>query len=142
MKLKLLVIGIVFTIGLTSASAGEIDPRFQGMWVGSETYTIPNTATQPGQGSEHGSAAIVIDPASGYFGVLQGLGPGKYKISDRSKASKIMFSHAMSGTGRNSMTLTLSADGNTITETGFGLWPCKPYSCECTISGTFHRKGK
>jgi hypothetical protein len=59
----------------------------------------------------------------------------------QSKGSKIFFSSARSGTGRNQGTFTLSADGNTMTESGFGLWPCKPYACQCSITATFHRKG-
>jgi hypothetical protein len=143
MKIKILAIICLFTIALSTAPAGQIDPRFEGVWEGLETYNIPNTAHQTGQGSEHMTAIIAIDPAGGAFGVLQGLGTGKYKISESvSHGNKLFFASHLSGRGRTNCTFILSADGNTMTERGFGLLPCKPYACECDITGTFHRKGK
>jgi hypothetical protein len=124
------------------AAAGQVDPRFEGVWVGTESYGIFNTATQAGQSTRPEQAVIVIDPAGMQFGVLAGLGPGKYKLKTRSGGNKIWFEDTRSGTGRNKTTFVLSADGNTITETGFGLYPCLPYSCECEIKATLHRRGK
>jgi hypothetical protein len=126
----------------TSATAGKPDPRFEGVWVGTESYGIFKTSTQDGQSTQPQQATIVIDPAGMQFGVLGGLGPGKYKLNPRSDGNKIWFEQVRSGTGRNKTTLVLSADGNTITETGFGLYPCVPYACECEIKGTLHRRGK
>jgi len=87
-------------------------------------------------------ASIVIGPNGKELGVIEGLGPGKYMMSSRSNGNKLVFASALSGTGRTSGTFILSADGNTMTETGFGLWNGRPYSAECSIKGTFHRKGK
>jgi hypothetical protein len=142
MKLTILAITILSAFSLFAAPSAQVDPRFQGVWVGRETYAINNSATQQGEPPQYMTATIVIDPPSGMFGVLQGLGPGKYKIADRSKGNKIFFASHLSGTGRTNCTFTLSADGNTLTETGFGLYPCKPYACECNITATLHRKGK
>jgi hypothetical protein len=124
------------------AAAGQVDPRFEGVWVGTETYGIFNTATQAGQSTRPEQAMIVIDPGSMQFGVVAGLGPGKYKLNARSSGNKIWFEQTRSGSGRNKTTFVLSADGNTITETGFGSYPCVPYACECEIKATLHRKGK
>jgi hypothetical protein len=125
---------------LNSAFGGQPDPRFEGVWVGMESYGIFNTATQQGQSTRPGPATIVIDPAGMQFGVIGGLGIGKYKLNPRSNGNKIWFEQGRSGTGRNKTTFVLSADGNTITETGFGLYPCVPYACECEIKATLHRK--
>jgi hypothetical protein len=133
---------IAFGFSLPIATAGQADPRFEGVWVGTETYGVFNTATQHGQSVEPGQAMIVIDPAGMQFGVINGLGPGKYKLNARSSGNKIWFEQTRSGSGRNKTTFVLSADGNTITETGFGLYPCTPYACECEIKATLHRKAK
>ena len=129
-----------FSVSLSSVFAGP-DPRFEGVWSGTETYGIFNSATQTGQSVPPGQVTIVIDPAGMQFGVLTGLGPGKYKLDSKSSGNKIWFSSGRSGTGRNNCTMVLSADGNTITETGFGLYPCRPYSCECELKATLHRVG-
>ena len=144
MKIKIPAVCLMFLIGTLPARAGgPIDPRFEGVWEGTETYQVENSATQNGYPPQYMTATIVIDPAGGMFGVLGGLGPGKYQISkSQSKGAKLFFSSALTGTGRTQGTFVLSADGNTLTENGFGLWPCKPYSCTCTIKATFHRKGK
>jgi hypothetical protein len=142
MKFTILAITFLPAFSLCAEPSAQVDPRFQGVWVGMETYSINTSATQQAQPPEHMAATVVIDPASGAFGVLQGLGPGKYKIAERSRGNKIFFASHLSGTGRTGCTFTLSADGNTLTETGFGLYPCKPYACECNITATLHRKGK
>jgi hypothetical protein len=100
------------------------------------------SATQLPSNPTHTTASIVIGPGGKEFGVLEGLGPGKYMVSPKSNGNKLVFKAHLSGTGRTSCTFVLSADGSTITETGFGLLPGKPYAVECSISGTFHRKGK
>jgi hypothetical protein len=143
MKLKISASLFLFTIVSSTAPAGPIDPRFEGVWVGTEMYRIENSATQQGQPGGRMQATIVIDPAGKMFGVLQGLGPGKYNISEsRSGGNKVFFASHLTGTGRTNCTFVLSADGNTLTEKGFGLLPCKPYSCQCSIEATLHRKGK
>ena len=139
MKNTAFCILLVLSASLSNASASAPDPRFEGIWVGTENYAIFNTATQYGQSVPPGTAMIVIDPAGMQFGVLEGLGPGKYKLHPSPSGNKIWCSSTRSGTGRNKCTFVLSADGNTITESGFGLYPCRPYSCECEIHATLHR---
>jgi len=133
---------LAVSLSLSNAIAGQPDPRFEGVWVGTESYSVFKSATQDGQSAPSAEVMIVIDPKGMQFGVLSGLGPGKYKLSSGSNGNKIWFSEGKSGTGRNKTTFVLSADGNTITETGFGLYPCKPYACECELKATLHRRGK
>src|SRR4051812_1260970 len=95
----------VVGLAINAATAGQPDPRFEGVWVGTETYAIFTTATQSGQSTQPGQATIVIDPAGMQFGVLGGLGPGKYKLNPKSGGNKIWFEQVRSGSGRNKTTL-------------------------------------
>ena len=143
MKIKTLAISSIFLMStLPVRAGGPIDPRFEGVWEAREAYKIENIGGGGTYPPDYAICTLVIDPSGGQLGVLGGLGPGKYMISkSQSKGNKIFFSSARSGTGRNQGTFVLSEDGNTITENGFGLWPCKPYACQCSITATFHRKG-
>ena len=141
MKLKTITASLLIVLGISIAFAAELDPRFEGVWIGMESYKVEASATQQGFPAERMEAAIVIDPKGRQFGVMEGLGKGKYAATKDSSGTTLKFSSNLTGSGRNKLTLTLSADGNTITETGFGTYPCKPYACTCTISGTFHRRG-
>ena len=141
MKLKTIAASLLIVIGISIAFAAELDPRFEGVWIGRETYKIEASATQDGRPPRQMEAAIVIDPKSKQFGVIEGLGKGKYEATKDSSGTALKFSSNLTGSGRNKLTFDLSADGSTITETGFGTYPCKPYACTCTISGTFHRRG-
>jgi hypothetical protein len=143
MKKYLLAISLVFALVVSVTRAGTPDPRFEGVWVGPETYTAYYSVSQQGTFEPvHMTALIAIGPGGKTFGVLQGLGPGRYDVSSKSDGSKLMFKSTLSGTGRNNCTFVLSADGNTLTETGFGLLPAKPYAITCNITGTLHRKSK
>jgi hypothetical protein len=142
MKRKIFAISLGFSLGLSSLPAGQPDPRFEGVWLGTETYKVEVSATQnPGSPAQM-TALIAIADGGKTFGVLQGLGPGRYQVSPSSTGNKLSFKSHLSGTGRTSCTFVLSPDGNTLTETGFGLLPGKPYAVNCSISGTFHRQGK
>ena len=142
MKATILIAILLLTVGLSACLAGELDARFEGVWVGTETYQIEASRTQQGRPPRHMEAMIVIDPKSKAFGVLAGLGKGKYEAANDSNDTRLNFRSHLTGSGRNQLTFVLSADGNTITETGFGTYPCKPYACTCRITGTLHRKGK
>jgi hypothetical protein len=124
----------------TSTSLAGPDPRFEGVWIGSETYSVNVSGTQLPEPPTHATALIAIAGGGKEFGVLQGLGPGKYQTSPKSDGNKLVFKSNLTGTGRTSCTFTLSADGNTLTESGFGVMAAKPHAKECSITGTFHRK--
>jgi hypothetical protein len=142
MKATILVVTLLLILAFSISLAGELDPRFEGVWVGTETYQIEASRTQQGYSPDRMEAIIVIDPAGKAFGVLAGLGKGKYEATKNSSGTKLNFNSQLTGSGRNKLTLVLSPDGTTISESGFGTYPCKPYACTCRISGTFHRKGK
>ena len=142
MKATILTAIVLFIASAVVSLAGELDPRFEGVWVGTESYQVEASGTQQGYPAVRMEAMIVIDPKSKAFGVLGGLGKGKYEATKDSSGTKLNFKSHLTGTGRNQLTFVLSADGNTITETGFGTYPCKPYACTCRITGTLHRKGK
>ena len=124
MKRTILTLILLCTMGLPIARASDLDPRFEGVWVGTETYTVEASATQQGFPPVSLQTVIVIDPASKAFGVLAGLGKGKYEGTKNSSGNKLMFNSQLTGTGRNKVTFVLSSDGNTISETGFGTYPC------------------
>jgi len=142
MKATIFAIILLLILGFAISFAGELDPRFEGVWVGTESYEIETSRTQQAYPAQRMEAMIVIDPGSKAFGVLAGLGKGKYEGTKDSSGTKLNFRSHLTGSGRNQITLVLSADGSTITETGFGTYPCKPYACTCRITGTLHRKGK
>lgn len=142
MKTTILVVNLVLVLAFSISLAGELDSRFEGVWVGTETYQVEASATQTGFPPQRMDAMIVIDPAGKAFGVLAGLGKGKYEATKDSSGTKLNFNSHLTGSGRHKLTLVLSPDGTTISESGFGTYPCKPYACTCRITGTFHRKGK
>jgi hypothetical protein len=141
MKATLLA-ALLSILGFSISLAGDLDPRFEGIWVGTETYQIEASRTQDGRPPHRMEAMIVIDPAGKAFGVLAGLGKGKYEATKNSSGTKLDFNSQRTGSGRHKLTFVLSPDGTTISESGFGTYPCKPYACTCRITGTFHRKGK
>src|ERR1044071_2706240 len=118
MKLKIITSSLLIVLGISLALAAELDPRFEGVWVGRETYKVEASATQQGFPPDTMEAAIVIDPKSRMFGVIEGLGKGKYAATKDSNGTTLRFSSNLTGSGRNKLTLTLSGDGNTITESG------------------------
>ena len=142
MKTKILISAIVLGLGVVGARAGQPDPRFEGVWVGQETYTVYASASQLASQPQHMPATIAIADGGKVFGVIQGLGPGKYETSSSSNGNKLVFKSHLTGTGRTSCTFVLSPDGNTITETGFGILPGYGHAVECSISGTLHRRAK
>jgi hypothetical protein len=142
MRATILAAALPLILDFSISLAGELDPRFEGIWVGTETYQIEASRTQQGFPPDRMEAMIVIDPAGRAFGVLAGLGKGKYEATKDSSGTKLNFNSQLTGSGRNKLTFVLSPDGNTIKETGFGTYPCKPYACTCRITGTLHRRGK
>ena len=145
MKTNILAIIFVLRLGLSAVEAGEVDSRFRGIWVGEETFTVPGTSYQFAHAPFKKPAVIAIGEKGKMFGVLQGLNPGRYYISPWSKGNKLIIKNNpdMYGGGRFDGAFVLSADGNTITETGNGLLKAyEMHAVNCTITGTFHRQAK
>ena len=145
MKTNVLATSLVLGLGLSVASAGQPDPRFYGTWVGVETYEIPTHAGPYGQRGESPvkkSAVIEIGDSGQSLVFGQGLLQGRVEISPKWGNNSLDFSVRASTSRRTRGILKLSADGNTLTETGFALVPGTPFPLACNISGTFHRQGK
>ena len=143
MRKNVFILSLALTLIWSTANSGTPDPRFEGVWVGTETYAshinaVHHSAFEPARMT----AMIAIADGGKTFGVIQGLGPGRYDASPKSDGNKLFFKSVLSGTGRTSCTFVLSPDGNTLTETGFGLYPAKPYAIDCEITGTLHRRSK
>ncbi|MEY2484945.1 MAG: hypothetical protein QOH39_593 [Verrucomicrobiota bacterium] len=144
MKTNILAISLALSLGLSAASAGQVDPRFRGVWAGEETFVVVATSYQYGYKPLKYSATLAIGEEGKLFGVLKGIGTGRYYVSPWSNGNKLVIKHSPSiyGEGRYDGNFVLSADGNTLTETGLGLLPGSPLSVTCSITGTFHRQGK
>ena len=141
MRSKLLILAFLVTLLMPALVVGQAGSPFDGVWIGNETYTVYQSATQHASSAPtYATAMIVIGENGTAFGVLAGLGPGRYPC--KQKGNKLSFASTRTGTGRTRCTFTVSPDGNTLTETGFGLLPGSPYAVECSIRGTFHRKKK
>ena len=140
-KANILAISLLLSLGLSAALAGQPDPRFEGVWVGVETYTVYATHTQWGHAPIRTPAVIAIGDAGRVFAVMQGPSPGRYEVSRRSNGNKLMFQSRYSG-ARTGGTLVLSADANTLTETGWGFLPGDAGPVNCSITATFHRQGQ
>ena len=105
---------ILLALGGASIAGAAGDNRFDGIWVGTETViyqemhgmlkSAPYTQSRP--------AKIVIAQGGTLLGVLEGWGTGRY--SDVRHAGNGIVFHAGKRTGY----LTLSADGNTLSEKG------------------------
>jgi hypothetical protein len=163
---------LLLSLGLSAVSAGQPDPRFDGIWVGVETYVIPAHANggyyfQQGEGPVKKSAVIGISDSGKTFVVGQGVGQGRYDISPSWGENTLGFKvtggylqikkggHSRPPVGRSPPSasfrrtygkLVLSVDGNSLTETGLaGFGPASAGGMPlgtCNIHGTFHRQGR
>src|ERR1700719_2959303 len=111
----------------SAALAGDVDPRFDGRWVGVEylsTATRPNTNVKTIKGAQ---TVLVIEDHGKTLGFTQGFAPGRYEVVMReSRRDPHVLIFQMPGAdegklhfgGRQHCSLRLSADGNTIEEHG------------------------
>jgi hypothetical protein len=126
--------------------AGEVDRRFEGIWTGVETFQVPAMRIQKGEAPFQKPVVIAIGDSGKIIAVAQGVGYGRYEVSaQRSKGNTLTFERfgsANLNVGRANGTLTLSSDGNTLTEKGFALLPGMSNPVMCNITATLHRQGK
>lgn len=126
--------------------AGEVDHRFEGIWVGVETFEVPANFMQRGEAPFQKPVVIAIGDSGKLVGVVQGVSVGRYQIwEQRTKGNTLgfrRFGPPNLDVGRHEGTLTLSPDGNTLTEKGFALMPGTPNALMCHIAATLHRQGK
>lgn len=136
---------------MSAASGGEIDARFDGRWIGVETFRYRSYRSMPRiQTSYIQSTTVIGIVHSGkMFGVLSGFAPGRYEVSPKSSGKTLIFQapntkgDTLLYLGRQRCTLTLSADGNTLKEQGIAIlnpWSHPALSAE--VWATFRRQGK
>ena len=140
---KVPVICLLASLLVSIASAGEVDARFDGKWIGVEIFPL----TTPGLKWKVPQRTTVIEIAQSgkVLNVLQGFLPGLYpQISPQSGGNILIFSGGNGFQGRKYCRLKLSADGNTFEEMGSVVmrarspWPL----VSAQVYGTFHRVGK
>ena len=128
-----LLIAVVTAQSMTGAEPATIDPRFDGKWIGTETFYHNNSMETWAGKTPQVKAILVIADHGKTIGFVAGFAPGKYIISPKSKGNTILFDSAL-----RKAKLTLSADGNTITEDG----AVAINHVLCEVNTTFHRYGK
>jgi len=100
--------------GLISVFAAQPDQRLDGIWIGTETIMRQEVhgmlKSEPI--AQNRPAKIAIAQGGTLLGVLEGYGTGRY--NDVKRVGNTIVFHAGQRTGQ----LTLSADGNTLTEKG------------------------
>jgi hypothetical protein len=154
----------------SAAFAGDVDPRFDGRWVGSETFQFGISGHSGGRSSSSAGATnsgvavadaisrqtqsapaiLGIDDHGKTVGITKGFAKGRYE-PEPEKSSGNTLAFRMPGTngdkllfvGRQHCTLTLSADGNTIKETGIAILSVSKdgHGMSSQIWGTFKRQG-
>ena len=152
MKLKTII--SVFALTYTAVEfslGGTLDPRFNGTWSGSETFVTEGMAFQRNFISRTFQAPAVLNVDEHSVTVTQGRSPGKYPILWTSRGTRLTYrpaiAHESTRTGqvkyfhpeREAGKLVLSADGQTLTETGTGIITIGITAQECTFRGEFHR---
>ena len=122
--MNMLFVAVLLTTSLRSASAADLDRRFEGTWKGVETLQVNGNVAQRGEAPEQKPAIIAIGEAGRTLGVVQGLYPGRYAVSPKwvqswrgvSGGNTLVFATFDRPTTmdcRDVCKLVLSADGNT-----------------------------
>jgi hypothetical protein len=144
--MKRLVLLLIF-LSVTRVAYGGVDPRFEGVWVGVETFQVPANFMQKGEAPFQKPVVIAVGDAGRLVGVVQGFGVARYQIwEQRTKGNTLAF-RSLSGpsldVGRHEGILTLSSDGNVVTEKGSGLVAgSSGHPVFCQITATLHRRGR
>jgi hypothetical protein len=147
-----LIVVFVTLWGAPLGFAGEVDPRFDGRWVGTETFQY-GSAGLP-RSAAGGSHLIRFETVLGIsdhgqtVGITKGYGTGRYEVvPEKSGGNKLEFQMPNNGdnfrfSGRQHCTLTLSADGSTIRESGMGIMATGGgRGLSTVVWATFHRQG-
>jgi hypothetical protein len=149
MKMQILAISLLLSLLSSVAPAGQVDPRFDGKWIGVETFQLNNAWQTWASGPPQFNTVIVIANSGKELGVLAGLAPGRYQVSPKSSGNTLIFEmpnpkpDAVLYIGRKECSLVLSSDGNSLKERGLGLMFSRnrgPVMCE--VYATFRRAGK
>jgi hypothetical protein len=140
-----LLIAVATARFVVASDAEAIDPRFDGRWIGVETFRHTSGYEAWAGQTPQVTAVIIIAKSGTMVGVVAGFAPGRYLISPKSKGNTIMFNSE-----RRRAKLVLSPDGNTMKEDGaatiavqhFGNAAPNFGNLLCNVSATFRRVGK
>src|ERR1700736_2037670 len=125
--------------------AGEVDRRFEGIWVGVETFQIPAMNIQKGEAPFQKPVIIAVGEKGMIMAVVQGFGSGRYDVLAKSNGDTLSFRRFGTpsiNVGRVEDTLTLLPDRNTLKEKGMALLPGTSFPVTCNITATLHRQDK
>jgi hypothetical protein len=124
-----------------SAFAGRVDPRFEGVWVGLETFQISANLAQKGDTFSK-ATTLAIGESGKILGILDGPFRARYTVSEQASGGNTLVFFG----GHRASTLLLSRDGNTLTEKGNAHLPAirgnSNTFVSSTVTATFHRQGK
>jgi hypothetical protein len=143
-KAKVPVIFLLTNLFVSIASAGEVDARFDGKWIGVETFPLTTAPYKLTSKVPQVTIVIAIAQSGKVLVVLSGFIAGRYPISPKSGGNILIFSGGNGFQGRKYCRLKLSADGNTFEEMGSVVmrarspWPL----VSAQVYGTFHRVSK
>lgn len=141
----LCLIVVTWVVPRTS-SGGELNPRFDGKWIGTEIFSFRS----------HGGDTITMrnpDTLIGIaghgklLGVLSGWGDGRYQVSPDSHGNTLIYRMVSkkdsSSAGRDECKLVLAGDGNSLQETGHATVMLGKFHepTRCQVSATFRRQG-
>ena len=125
-------------LGPAVAVGGQVDPRFDGRWMGVEILQTNRGVQTLDAKAVQFTTTIGIADSGQLFGILTGFAPGRYIISNKSQGDTI-FVYSWN----RSCKFVLSSDGNTVKERGHVSVLTKNRGLVgCEIWATFHRVGK
>src|SRR3984893_8941649 len=133
--------GVAVVLTWTSiASAGDVDTRFDGKWIGVEIFPLTSKPYSLLSKVPRVTTEIAIAQSGTMLGVLSGFVPGQYPISPKSGGKTLIFHGGNGKEGRNDCRLELSADGNTFKENGSVVIFVPPRGfASAQVYATFHR---
>jgi hypothetical protein len=136
------IFAILFVLAFSGvALPAEPDPRFEGVWVGVETFQVPANLAQKGDTFSK-ATTLAIGESGKILGILDGPFRGRYTVSEQASGGNTLVFFG----GHRASTLLLSRDGNTLTEKGNAhLAAIRGNSntfVSSTVTATFHRQGK
>jgi hypothetical protein len=113
-----LVLTIFSSLNISSARAGQVDPRFDGQWVGVETLLPSSGNAEWVHQNPQIKTVLLISNSGQTVRVLSGFVPGRYWVEPKSDGATLMITGSNDRAGRNLCRFELSGDGNTLKETG------------------------
>jgi hypothetical protein len=140
LKAKVPVIFLLTNLFVSIVSAGEVDARFDGKWIGVEIFPLTTAPYNWVLKVPQVTTVIGIAQSGKMLGVLSGFVPGRYSISPKSGGNILIFSGGNGIEGRNDCRLELSADGDTIKEIGsVAMFLHEGVRVTTQVYATFHR---